>query len=243
MVNKLLIILLSCTLSSFVSGQINSPDPENDKMLTIELPPLAELFESARNNPAVEIYNIRKQQEISALKTEKRSWLKYFKITATYQYGSVGYNSYMSTTEIAPIYTSSGSKQSWYNFGGGLSIPLDDLFDRGNRIKRQKLLMKQTELEIEKWHDEQKLLIVDAYSNALESLAVLKIKAEALVFSNAQYKISENDFINGKITISALNKEKGIQSSSVAEYEKTRASLYEALLRLEILSKTKIFNR
>jgi len=243
MVNKLLIILLSCTLSSFVSGQIDSPNPENDKMLTMKLPPLSELFESARNNPAVEIYNIRKQQEISALKTEKRSWLKYFKITATYQYGSVGYNNYMSTQDIAPIYTSSGSKQNWYNFGGSLSIPLDDLFDRGNRIKRQKLLMRQTELEIEKWHDEQKLLIVDAYSKALENLAVLKIKAEALVFSNAQYKISENDFINGKITISSLNKEKGIQSSSVAEYERTRASLYESLLRLEILSKTQIFNR
>lgn len=249
MVNKLLIILFSCTLSSTLWSQetnlysIKAENIADDELINVELPPLDELFESARSNPAVEIFKIRQEQEASSFKTEKRSWLKYFRITAGYQYGSVGVNSSMSTPDIAPIYTSSGSKQSWYNFGAGVSIPLDDLFDRVNRIKRQKLLMKQTEMEIEKLHDEQKLSIIQAYSDVQQNLVVLKTAAESVIFANAQYKSAENDFINGRVTLGDLSKDKSAQATAIATYEKSRAQLNSALLRLEVLSKTKILNK
>ena len=180
---------------------------KTDELLNIELPPLDVLFESSRQSPAVEIYKLRLQQEASTLKTERRSWLKYFSLSSTYQYGSVGVNNYMSTADIAPIYTSSGSKQSWYNVGGSITIPLDDIFDRGNRIKRQRLVMKHTEMEIEKWHDEQKLLIIEAYSEVLQTMAVLKHAVESAILASAQFKTAEVDFINGTITLEELTQE------------------------------------
>lgn len=249
MTYKLIYIFLFFYFSSFCWSQETSTLPETpdelktDELLNIELPPLDVLFQAARQSPAVEIYKLRQQQEASLLKTEKRSWLKYFKLSSTYQYGSVGINNYMSTVDIAPIYTSSGSKQSWYNVGGSITIPLDDLFDRGNRIKRQRLVMKQTEMEIEKWHDEQKLLIIASYAEVLQTMAVLKNAAENAIFAGAQFKTAENEFINGKIKLGDLSVEKSRQVVAVTTYENNRILLRSALQRLEVLSKTKILNQ
>ena len=248
MTYKLIYIFLFFYFSSFCWSQETSTLPETpdelktDELLNIELPPLDVLFESSRQSPAIEIYKLRLQQEASTLKTERRSWLKYFSLSSTYQYGSVGVNNYMSTADIAPIYTSSGSKQSWYNVGGSITIPLDDIFDRGNRSKRQRLVMKQTEMEIEKWHDEQKLSIIESYSNVLQTLAVLKSAAESLIFATAQFKLAENEFINGKITLGQLSNDKSIQVSAITNYENNRILLRSALQKLEILAKIKILN-
>lgn len=249
MSHKLLYIFLFCILTTYIRGQETntlpqtSADSEADELLKTELPPLDALFESARNSPAVEIFKIRQQQEASALKTEKRSWLKYLSLSSSYQYGSVGVNNNMSTVDIAPIYTSSGTKQSWYNFGGSISIPLDDIFDRGNRIKRQRLVMKQTEMEIEKWHDEQKMAIIESYAEVLQTMALLKSAAESLVFANAQFKVAENDFINGKITLGELSNNKSLQVTAISTYENNRILLRSALQKLEILAKIKILNQ
>ena len=112
MTYKLIYIFLFFYFSSFCWSQETSTLPETpdelktDELLNIELPPLDVLFESSRQSPAVEIYKLRLQQEASTLKTERRSWLKYFSLSSTYQYGSVGINNYMSTVDIAPMYSS-----------------------------------------------------------------------------------------------------------------------------------------
>jgi hypothetical protein len=112
MTYKLIYIFLFFYFSSFCWSQETSTLPETpdelktDELLNIELPPLDVLFESSRQSPAVEIYKLRLQQEASTLKTERRSWLKYFSLSSTFQYGSVGVNNYMSTVDIAPMYSS-----------------------------------------------------------------------------------------------------------------------------------------
>ena len=49
--------------------------------------------------------------------------------------------------------------------------------------------------------------------------------------------------MNGKIDAVTLSRQKNIQSATVREYEQTRASLNNALLRLEIMSHTKIITK
>lgn len=212
-----------------------------DDYAKLQLPPLAVLFENARKSPAVEFFNIRKQEQESVLKTEKRSWMKYFRGSASYQYGKSGVLSY--SEDNLNLYQYSDIEQDLYSVGASVSIPLDDLFDRNNRIKRQKLEMQATEMEVERWHDEQKLRIVDAYTAAEQYLSVLKVKIEALTFANAQYTLAENDFINGQIDAHELSLRKNDQISVFVAYEETKGSLNNVLLRLEILSKTKIISK
>lgn len=238
----ILVILLLFHISP-LDAQEGIVDMSPEDYTLLKIPPLEVLFENAKKSAAVELYQVKMEEEASALTTEKRSWLKYFRVSSSYQYGLMGINSSFSDTDTPLFYQYSGATQSWYNVGVTVAIPFDDFFDRANRIKRQKLKTKATKVEMEKWHDDQKLRIVDMYTKAVKELSVLKLKLEALAFSNAQYRIAEQDFLNGKIEAGDLSQIKSMQTDALETYENTRAELNKALLQLEILSKTKIINR
>ncbi|MDI9606180.1 MAG: TolC family protein [Bacteroidota bacterium] len=233
--------MLFPTFSAMAQDGIESLSP--DDYLKLQLPPLEVLFENAKNSAAVDFYTVKMEEEASALKTEKRSWLKYFRVGSTYQWGLMGINSSFSDIDTPLFYQYSGSRQSWYNIGATLSIPLDDFFDRGNRITRQELKTKATRVEMEKWHDEQKLRIIEKYTKAVKELSVLKLKAESLSFANARFELAQQDFMNGNIQAGELSQVKSIQMNALEAYEQTRAELNMALLQLEVLAKTKILNR
>lgn len=210
----------------------------------IELPSLAVLFENAKSSSTVKYYDARKEAEKSLLKTIKGDWLKYFKIVGSYQYGIMGATSSLSEqNQTTTVYQLSNSKQTWYNVGVAFSVPFDEFFDRKNKIKKQKFEMEATYAEVERWHDEQKMRIIEVYTRALQSLAVLKAKAETMVVANAQYKIAEDDFINGRIKPADLTARKSIQTNAIVDYELTKATLNASLLQLEVLSNTKIIKK
>lgn len=211
--------------------------------LNLQLPPLEILFENAKNSAAVDFYQVKMEEEASALKTEKRSWLKYFRFSTTYQWGLMGINSAFSDSDTPLFYQYSGGRQNWYNVGVSVAIPFDDFFDRGNRIHRQQLKTKATQVEMEKWHDDQKMKIIDLYTKAIKELSVLRLKAESLSFANTHFDLSKQNFLNGKIDTGDLNQIKAMQMDALESYEQTRSELNKALLQLEILSKTKILNR
>lgn len=233
--------MLFPAFSAMAQEGIESLSP--DDYLKLQLPPLEVLFENAKNSAAVDFYTVKMEEEASALKTEKRSWLKYFRVGSTYQWGLMGINSSFSDINTPLFYQYSGSRQNWYNIGATLSIPLDDFFDRGNRITRQELKTKATRVEMEKWHDEQKLRIIEKYTKAVKELSVLKLKAESLSFANARFELAQQDFMNGNIQAGELSQVKSIQMNALEAYEQTRAELNMALLQLEVLAKTKILNR
>lgn len=240
---RILLVVLSVYFGALVNAQdsfslLNSIDYNK-----LVIPSLDVLFDNARKSPAVEFYEVKMQEEASLLKTEKRSWLKYFRFGGIWQYGRVGINSSFSDEYTPLFYQYTGSTQNLYNVSASISIPLDDLFDRGNRIKRQKLKTKQTQVEIEKWHDEQKIRIIEVYTQVMKELSVLKLKSETLSFANAQFEVTANDFKNGNVKIGELNTVKKIQTDALDSYEETRAQLNRNLLQLEVLSKTKIINK
>lgn len=239
----LYLLILAGTLHTAALRAQDITDMEPEDYTLLKIPPLDVLFENSKKSAAVEYYEVKMEEEASALKTEKRSWLKYFKLSTSYQYGMMGINSSFSDMDTPLFYQYSGANQSWYNAGVSLNIPLDDLLDRGNRIKRQKLKTKATQVEIEKWHDEQKLRIIEMYTTAVKELSVLKLKVEALSFSSAQYKIAEQNFLNGHIEADVLSRVKKMQTDALESYEDTRAELNKALMQLEVLSKTRIINK
>ncbi|NCD08680.1 MAG: hypothetical protein EOL98_04500 [Negativicutes bacterium] len=237
-------MIISLLFSHFpVMGQEGIESYKPDDYLNLKLPSLDVLFENAKNSAAVDFYNVKMEEEASALKTEKRSWLKYFRFSTTYQWGLMGINSSFSDIDTPLFYQYSGARQNWYNIGASITIPFDDFFDRGNRIERQKLRTKATKVEMEKWHEEQKLRIIEMYAKAMKELSVLKLKVEALSFANAQFELAQHDFLNGNIQAGELSQVKTIQMDALETYEQTRAELNRALLQLEVLAKTKIINR
>ena len=137
--------------------------------------------------------------------------------------------------------TSLGSNQSTYSAGLSISIPFGDLFSHRQKIRAKKAHFRQLDYEYEMSIEERKLKILEAYNNVLQSLATLKAKSDAAALYNAQMKISEQDFINGKIGIGELSK--GRRTNAIILYQEGRTALHNAVTLLEMLTNVKIINR
>ncbi len=212
-----------------------------EEYLDLKLPPLHVLLENARKSPQVSFYASNKLQEERELKTIRRNWLKYIKLNANYNYGMN--NTYNDVVLDPTIPQFSAREQNWWNVGVSLSVPLDEIFNRRNRIKRQKERINSIQFEVDRWYDDLSLKIIDAYTAAVQNLSVLQSVTESLVTAKAQYKVSEADFINGALDAQTLSRQRNIQNVAIREYEETRAELTNALLRLEVLSHTQIITR
>lgn len=218
---------------------------DNYKQLSeLKLPPIEELFESAMKSSMVQFYELRMEGEELMLKTEKRKWLEYFNIVGTYQYGIMGLNSYTDLGSDFPlIYQYSGTEQIWYNGGIALRLPLDRLFDRNNRIRRQKLKIQETLKERDLWYDDQKTKIIDTYFKAQEMLNNIKYVNEEFVVASNHYEDAQREYIIGKMTSQNLNVAKTAQVKAKMQLEQVMSMLNSSIMKLEILSNTKILNR
>ena len=88
--------------------------------------------------------------------------------------------------------------------------------------------------------EERKLKVLEAYNAVTEQLATIKAKAETAALYNAQMKISENDFIQGKINIISFSLERARRTGAVTTYEQSRVALHNSIVLLEMLTNVKI---
>ncbi len=225
-----------------VSQEIDVPEEySTDNLLRMKLPPLDLLLEGARNSSQVEFYNLRMEGEQLTLKTERRKWQEYFSFYASYQYGLLATNTETDLGSTYPMmYQYSGTAQSWYSVGAAVRLPLDQLFDRRNRIRRQEIKIEETLKERELWYDEHKMRIIELYTKAIEMSNNLKYAVELFSVSDAQYELAQKDYILGTITAQGLNVAKSQQVTALLQLERVKAELNSAILRLEIMSGVKI---
>lgn len=255
--NKILVSILLFAIPSFCFGQQNTRTHQKgikseqikmnldsiqtmlDSYEQIKLPPLSEFLQSVYIHPSLQIYEARQEEEDALLKDTKRKWLDYFRISGLYQYGQVA--GFTKSTETDVLSYSFDSKaQNQYNIGMIISIPFGDLTGQKQRVRAQKARIRQIEYQYEISLEERKLKILEAYNTVIEQLATLKAKSDAAALYNAQMKISEQDFINGKIDIITLSLERGRRSDAVVKYQEGRATLYNAITLLEMLTNVTI---
>lgn len=203
----------------------------------LELPPLSVFMESVYDHPTALIYQTYKEEEAALLAVERRKWMDYLRVVGNYQFG---YNSmYGEGTNIIVPSVNNTAKHS-YNIGVSLSIPIGNAASNKKRVKAQEQVLKRVEYEQQIAIEERKLVILDAYNSVTELWAVLKAKSESVVLYDAQMKISEHDFINGKITIEELSLERGRRSTAVVTYQEARTALQSAIILLEMLTNIKV---
>lgn len=209
----------------------------------VKLPTLEVLFDNARKAPTVEMLDSKVQIYDNELTTEQRNWLKYIKIGGSYQYGNIAVNSAF-TNENTPLFLQSTGQllNSWYGTAG-VSVPLDEIFDRKNRIDKVKKEKRVAELERDKWLDEQRIRITEAYMRVRLFISTLSKKVEEYNIAKANYEILEKEFRIGAATISDLNIAKKQETEANDRLKINEFDLLNELIKLEILSKTKIISK
>lgn len=238
------ILLFSFLIASncFAQGA-NEIDNLDDEYKNIALPPLSVLFENAKQTSDYELVQLQEEIQRQILSKERKSFLSFFTLRGSYQYGMFGNESTYTDVAITPYLTYSTQAQKGYTVGGGLIIPLDQLFDLSAKVKRQKLNIKKAELEKLVKYDEIQKNIIDLYVDANFLLKVLKMQAEALLLAKVQYEISEKNFINATINSTELSVEKGKYALAFENYEKTKSEIAKKLLMLELISHTTILRK
>ena len=218
--------------------------PSGYELGKVVLPSLEQLYANAEQNPGVLALEKQKEFEELQLKREKRNFLSFLNVNANYYYGNGTMSSHLYDESGMPI-PQNYSRQSQfnYNLGASVSIPLEKLFDLRGSVKRQRKQVEKVEYERQSAIEERRGTIATIYSKVLSYMPILKATTEKRVFADAQYAISQNDFINSKIGASEINVEKERQIKAITEYENVRSELYGLLLQLEILSNTEIISK
>ena len=198
------------------------------------------LVENARKGPVTKVFEAQLEREKRELKNVRRTWMQNVKGFASYQYGSLSNLSYIYSPDVG---TYIGEHKNLYTVGASVTIPLDEILNKNNKVKQQKAKIDEMTYNVDRWFDELHLQIIEEYTKALEHRAMLKVKAEAVTVAQAQYKMTQIDFLNGKADAQTLSRQKNIESNAVREYEESRFNLLSAIMKLEVLTHTQIINR
>ena len=209
----------------------------------LKLPPLNVFLESVYDHPSTQVYETMREEQRAQSKMTKEEWLNYLRLTGQYQYGQWSSLSSNSASDIPLYYVGNGKRQHMYNVGVMVSIPLGDLFGNKQKNKVESARLRQIEYQYDISVEERKFRVLEAYNEVLLQLAVLKAKADAAALYNAQMKISEQDFINGKISIIELSLERSRRTDAIVKYQEGKASLQNAITLLEMLTNVRILTR
>ena len=210
------------------------------ELQTFELPPLSVFLDAVTENATVK----RAQSEVEQVKNEyrlqKRDWWNYFKLNGNYSYGKYNVLSNASD-EHTPMYqTTMSNAQHSFSVGASVGISFGDLINRQLKLKKYKYDIEQLQYTQEEVMEERRLRVLEAYNAVTEQMSTIKAKAETAALYNAQTKILENDFIQGKIEISTLSIERARRTGAVTSYEQARVTLHNSVILLEMLTNIKI---
>ena len=161
-------------------------------------------------------------------------------MNGNYSFGRFNTLNENSDTYVDWYQSTSVSTRHTFNIGASLSIGLGDLFNRPLKLKDYRYRIEQLQYTQDEVMEERRLRVLEAYNAVTEQLATIKAKAETAALYNAQMKISENNFIQGKIDIITLSLERARRSGAVTNYEQSRVTLHNSIILLEMLTNVKV---
>lgn len=225
-------------LEANIQGMIYNNTPI--EIETLKLPPLSVFLDAVTENATVKKAQSQVEQVKNEYRIQKRDWWNYLRLSGMYSYGR--YNVIGNASdEFTPMYqTTMSNAQHNFNVGANLSISFGDIINRPLKLKKYKYDIEQLQYAQEEVMEERRLKVLEAYNAVTEQLATIRAKAETAALYNAQMKISENNFIQGKIDIIALSLERGRRSGAVTNYEQSRVALHNSIILLEMLTNVKI---
>mgnify|MGYP003815273543 CR=1 FL=1 len=219
-------------------GQANKNVPS--EIENLELPPLSTFLDAVTENATVKRARSQVEQQKNEYRIEKRNWWNYFRLNGAYSFGRYNVLS-NNSDEYTPMYqTTMASTQHTFNVGVSASVGLGDLLNRPLKLKNYRYNIEQLEYTQQEVMEERRLKVLEAYNAVTEQLATIKAKAETAALYNAEMKIAENGFIQGKIDITTLSLERSRRTGAVTNYEQSRVALHNSIVLLEMLTNVKI---
>lgn len=228
--------------SGISAGFFDSSNEQDISFSTFKLPPLAVLFENAKQNPT--ILQLAKMQEIAQAEVvkQKKHIFSYVSGNASFSYGltdiwsgsqGTGYGSGM-------VWQPHSSEQSFWNVGVNLSVPLEDILDLGHSVKRKRLEVENAQIQKDMAYDQLKLQIVTLYIKITNNLTALKTAGESAAASQGAAALNEVEFHHGNMEIEEYAHTGQQGQGAVSVYQTLLSEITTDIVTLEILTHTPI---
>ena len=228
--------------SGISAGFFDSSEEKDINYSEFKLPPLAVLFENAKQNP--NILHLAKQQEIARAEVvkQKKHIFSYVSGHASASYGmsdiwsgaqGTGYGTGM-------VWQPHASEQSYWNVGVNVSVPLEDILDLGHSVKRKRLVVEDAQITKDAAYDELKLRIVTLYIKITNNLTALKTAGENAAAYQGASSLNEVEFHHGNMEIEDYAYTGLHGQSAVDTYQELLTQITTDIVTLEILTHTPI---
>lgn len=227
--------------SGISAGFFDSSENKTINFSSFRLPPLAVLYENAKQNP--KILSLAKAQEIAQAEVakQKRHIFSYVHGHASYSYGKTDmWGNNNSTQSYTTIYQFQGSEQSYWNVGVNLNVPLEDILDLAASVRRKRLEVDQARLQKDIAFNDLKKEIASLYIKITNLLVALKTSSEAAAVYQGAGTLNQEDFHQGNMTIEDFAYTKLHEIGVVKEYQALQTEITTDIITLELLTHTPI---
>ena len=208
---RLLVIVVTAGISSTALAQFDESgiaagffDSSNEKDINFSefhLPPLAVLFENAKQSPQIISLEKARQLAEAEVAKQKRHIFSYVQGHASYSYGKTDMWGNNSSTSSTMIYQFQGREQSYWNLGVNLAVPLEDILDLTAAVKRKKMEADQAAIAKDIAYDQLKLQIATLFVKITNNLVTLKSLGESAAAYQGAGALNREDFENGNMSI------------------------------------------
>ena len=226
--------------SGISAGFFDASSEKDINFSEFHLPPLAVLLENAKSNPQILSLEKARQMAEAEVAKQKRHIFSYLTGHASYSYGIGDMWGNSQSAYSATIYQYQGSKQSYWNIGVGLAIPVEDILDLTAAVKRKRIEAEKASIEKDIAYDQLKLQITTLYIRITNNLVTLKTMGEAAAAYQGAGALDREDFENGNMDISSYAATKRYESGEVSGYQSMQTSITTDIVTLEILTHTPI---
>ena len=226
--------------SGISAGFFDSSENSTINFSDFHLPPLAVLFENAKQSPT--ILSLEKAQEIAQAEVakQKRHIFSYISGNANYSYGRGDTWGQSSSAYSMVLQQYSGSEQSHWGIGVSLSIPVEDILDLKAAVKRKKLEVDQAIIAKDQAFDQLKLQIATLFVKITNDLVALKTASENAAMYQGAGALNLEEFHQGNMSIEGFASTKSWEQSAVSTYQTMQTQITTDIITLEILTHTPI---
>ncbi len=226
--------------SGISAGFFDSSENSTINFSNFHLPPLAVLFENAKQNPT--ILSLEKAQEIAQAEVskQKRHIFSYVTGHASYSYGKTDMWGQSSSAYNMVLQQFQGSEQSYWNVGVNLAVPLEDILDLKASVHRKKLEVEKAIIAKDEAFDNLKKEIATLFIKITNDLVALKTASENAAIYQGAGALNLEEFHQGNMSIESFADTKRWEQGAVSTYQNLQSQITTDIIALEIMTHTPI---
>ena len=167
------------------------------------------------------------------VKTARREWMQnlYLDFNAIINYYDGLTHNKTNLGDINSVLTTQDANR--YAVGASIRMPMDDLWDRRNRVKTATKYVERAISEKDYQTQEIRKAVIEQYNKLIINQRILRIANDNQIFMGMQMAMAEKDFINGQMTLYEMARLNEMNRKAVTDFESARIEFYNAYMILQ----------